>query len=64
MKLAERETQLSNKFWVREIRKLTESGHQTALLTTNFQAPDGSFSGVVVFDMGRGKVFPLHATAL
>jgi len=41
MKLAERGTQLSNKFWVREIRKLTDSGHQTALLTTNFQAPVG-----------------------
>jgi predicted nucleic acid-binding Zn-ribbon protein len=39
MQLAERGTQLSNKLWVREIRKLTESGHQTSLLTTNFQAP-------------------------
>jgi len=39
MKLAERGTQLSNKLWVREIRKLTEQGHQTALLSTNFQAP-------------------------
>lgn len=41
MKLAERGTQLPNKFWMREIRKLTDSGHQTALLTTNFQAPVG-----------------------
>jgi len=39
MKLAERGTQLSNKLWVREIRKLTHAGHQTAILTTNFQAP-------------------------
>lgn len=39
MKLAERGTQLSNQFWLREIRKLTESGHQTSILTTNFQAP-------------------------
>ena len=39
MKLAERGTQLSNKFWLREIRKLNDSGHQTAILTTNFQAP-------------------------
>ena len=39
MQLAERGTQLSNKLWVREICKLTESGHQTSLLTTNFQAP-------------------------
>jgi hypothetical protein len=39
MQLAERGSQLSNKLWLREIRKLTESGHQTAILTTNFQAP-------------------------
>jgi len=30
---------LSNNLWLREIRKLTESGHQTSILTTNFQAP-------------------------
>jgi hypothetical protein len=39
MKLAERGTQLSNRFWLREIRKLSESGHQTSLLTTNFETP-------------------------
>jgi hypothetical protein len=39
MQLAERGSQLSNKLWLREIRKLTGSGHQTAILTTNFQAP-------------------------
>lgn len=39
MKLAERGTQLSNRFWLRQIRKLGASGHQTALLTTNFLAP-------------------------
>ena len=39
MKLAERGVQLSNKLWVREIRKLTDSGHQTSILTINFQAP-------------------------
>jgi len=39
MKLAERGTQLSNKLWLREIRKLTDSGHQTSILTTNFQEP-------------------------
>src|SRR5712671_8130642 len=39
MKLAERGTQLSNKFWLREIRKLNDSGHQTSILTTNFQGP-------------------------
>jgi hypothetical protein len=39
LKLAERGTQLPNRLWLREIRKLTESGHQTSILTTNFHAP-------------------------
>jgi transposase-like protein len=39
LRLAELGTQLSNHFWVREIRKLSDSGHQTSILTTNFQAP-------------------------
>ena len=36
MLLAERGTQLSNGMWVREIRKLEDSGHQTAILSTDF----------------------------
>lgn len=36
MKLAERGTRLSNNLWVREIRKLTEQGHQTAILATDY----------------------------
>lgn len=36
--LAERGTRLSNGLWVREIRKLTESGHQTALLSTDYRS--------------------------
>ena len=39
MKLSERGTRLSNDLWLREIRKLTDSGHQTAMLTTNFSSP-------------------------
>ena len=38
VKLAERGVCLSNKLWVREIRKLTEGGHQTAILATDYQA--------------------------
>ena len=38
MKLAERGTCLSNKLWVREIRKLTERGHQTAILCTDYHS--------------------------
>jgi hypothetical protein len=36
MKLAERGTWAGNKLWMREIRKLTETGHQVSILTTNF----------------------------
>jgi hypothetical protein len=38
VKLAERGVCLSNKLWVREIRKLTESGHQTSILATDYQS--------------------------
>jgi len=37
--LAERGTKLSNGLWVREFRKLSESGHQTAFLSTDYRAP-------------------------
>jgi hypothetical protein len=36
--LAERGTQLSNKHWVREVRKLDEKGHQTAILSTDYRS--------------------------
>lgn len=38
MKLAERGVYLGEKLWMREIRKLTESGHQTAILSTDFHS--------------------------
>lgn len=34
--LAERGTQLSNGFWVREVRQRDERGHQTAMLSTDY----------------------------
>jgi hypothetical protein len=37
MKLAERGAWLGGKLWVREVRKLTENGHQVSILTTNFR---------------------------
>jgi len=42
MQIAERGTLLgssSKKIWVREIRKLTETGHQTAIVCTEYLAP-------------------------
>jgi hypothetical protein len=38
VKLAERGVCLSNGLWVREIRKLSERGHQTAVLASDYQA--------------------------
>jgi hypothetical protein len=37
MKLAERDTQLTNQLELREIRKLNDSWHQTSMLTTTFR---------------------------
>lgn len=36
MHLAERGTRLSNGLWVREVRKLSQQGHQTSILSTNY----------------------------
>ena len=38
MELAERGTCLSNGLWVRELRKRTERGHQTAILCTDYRS--------------------------
>lgn len=38
MKLAERGSKLSNGLWVREVRKLSEGGHQTSILSTDYEA--------------------------
>jgi hypothetical protein len=38
MNLAERGTMLANHLWVREVRKLSEGGHQTSILSTNYRA--------------------------
>ena len=36
--LAERGTKLSKTLWVREIRKLSDSGHQTSILSTDYSS--------------------------
>jgi hypothetical protein len=38
MQLAERGTHLGGQIWVREIRRLTESGHQTAIIATDYRS--------------------------
>lgn len=45
MELAERGSLLGRKIWVREIRKLTHSGHQTALVTTDFLSDAARIAG-------------------
>ncbi|MBI3300661.1 MAG: hypothetical protein HYZ72_01065 [Deltaproteobacteria bacterium] len=42
MKLAERGVFLAGKVWLREIRRLTQSGHQTSILCTDFRSDTGS----------------------
>ena len=45
MLLAERATQLGKNVSMREIRKLTDTGHQVSILSTNFQAPMTGIAG-------------------
>jgi len=47
MKLAERGTCLSNRLWLREFRKLTESGHQTAILCTDYRTAMPPLAGAM-----------------
>jgi hypothetical protein len=47
MKLAERRLVLSEIYWVREIRKLNTSGHQTAILTTNYKSDRGEIASAM-----------------
>lgn len=37
LRLAERGSKLSNGLWVRQVRKLSPSGHQTAIISTDYQ---------------------------
>jgi len=45
MKLAERRLPRSEMMGIREIRKLSESGHQTSILSTNFKAGRAEIAG-------------------
>jgi cell division protein FtsB len=44
MRLAERGVLLGEKLWVREIRKLSESGHQTAIVSTDYVSDLGAIA--------------------
>ena len=45
MDLAERGTCLSNNLWVREVRKRTKRGHQTAVISTDFRSELAPLAG-------------------
>ena len=48
MKIAERGTYyVKEEMWVREIRKLNESGHQTVIVTTDYMNETGLISGLM-----------------
>jgi hypothetical protein len=47
MKLAERGTFLGEEVWVREIRKLTDTGHQTAILSTDYRSETARLAGAM-----------------
>ncbi len=47
MKLAEGRIVLSDLFWIREIRKLNENGHQTSILSTDFKSGYGEIAGAI-----------------
>jgi len=63
-KLAERGVCLSNKLWVREIRKLTESGHQTAILATDYQADLTLIRAKMFARWCPGKLLQVYAYTL
>jgi hypothetical protein len=44
MKLAERPLELSKHFWMLEIRRLSDNGHQTAILSSNYKADRGEIA--------------------
>jgi hypothetical protein len=47
MKLAERGTFLGGEVWIREIRKLTDTGHQTAILSTDYRSETARLAGAM-----------------
>jgi hypothetical protein len=64
MQLAERGTLLSNRLWLREIRKLNPSGRQTAILKHRLSGSGGAFGPGHVRSMVSGKLLPIYAAKL
>ena len=65
IRLAEREHPAEQPAVVREFRKLTESGHQTAFLSTDYRRSGAVLPAPAMFwSMVAGKLLPLHAAKL
>ena len=56
LQLAERGTRLTNGLWVREIRALSETGHQTAILSTDYRS-ELARSAATMFDRWNQENF-------
>ena len=61
MQLAERGTRLSNGLCVREVRKLSQGGHQTSILSTNYRAGYAAL-GASMFARWSRELFQIHAS--
>jgi len=61
MMLAERGTFLGGRVWVREIRKLTERGHQTAVLSTDYSGETPHLAVAMFARWSEAKLLPLYA---
>ena len=57
MELAERGSRLSNKLWVRELRKRSERGHQTAILCTDYRSPAPGLAAAMFARWTMRKLF-------
>ncbi|MGH8657165.1 MAG: putative transposase [Gammaproteobacteria bacterium] len=64
MKLAERGTLLGEKVWVREIRKLTKSGHQTACLCTDYRSALAPLACAMFARWSEAKLLQIYARTL
>src|ERR1700680_2051726 len=58
IRLTERGTRLGDRLWVREIRKLTETGHQTAVLSTDYRSPAARLGPAMFARWSQENLFP------
>ena len=57
MQLAERGTFLGGEVWVREIRKLTGSGHPTSILATDYRSSSAVVGGATFAGWSQENFF-------